>query len=67
MPLLLLGRFGNLFWDVILLLALTFTNMQLILFIYISGTKGEKPFFQAFISTIYLNLTRVLSGKEGRL
>lgn len=48
MPLLLLGRLGNLFHYVILFLALTFIKMQLILFINLVGTQRTKYFFSVF-------------------
>lgn len=60
MPLLLLRRFGNLFCGVILLLASTLINMQLIFLYTYLVQKKKSLFFHAFISTIYLNSTRVL-------
>lgn len=48
MPLLLLGRLLKLFHYVILFLALTFINVQLILFIHLVGTQRTKSFFSVF-------------------
>ena len=49
MPLLSLGKPGNLFYNTILFPALMFSKMQLILFIFPFDTQRSNFFFSAFL------------------
>lgn len=60
MLLLLLERLGNLFCNVTLFLALTFSNTANFVYISIWYTKEHLLFFFSALFTIYLNSTGVL-------